>query len=311
MKHIFLINSVSSTESKRKKLFNRIVQTCKQESLDYDIHLTKGVGDAFAYARKIAETGIPVRFYACGGDSTLNDVAAAVYGIDTAEITAIPMGSNNNFIRNFGKNADFGDILSLIYGKTISIDLLNLNAKCCLNNTTIGFDRRCLSIQKKISKSKIITGRFAYHLAIFAAISANKKELLHFEYDDGTSETIRVALANIANGSYFGGGYQGAGNTADLQDGTFDLMLILPTSRFTFMRIMHAMRKGNILDTELSRKYIRIRECKKLTISKAEKIKYSLDGEPLKAEEIKVSILPASCKFVVPAEIASEFPAEK
>lgn len=308
MKHIFLINSVSSTDAKRKKLFNRIIQVCKQESLDYDIHFTQGVGDAFAYARKIAETGIPVRFYACGGDSTLNDVAAAVYGIDTAEITAVPMGSNNNFIRNFGNKADFDDLVSLVYGKTIKIDLLNLNAKCCLNNTSIGFDRRCLSIQKKISKSKIITGSFAYSLAVFTAFTANKKELLHFEYEDGTSETIRVALANIANGGYFGGGYQSS--SADLQDGSFDLMTILPTSRLKFLQIMRGIRKGTIMNTPLGKKYVKIRECKKLTISKSEKIKYSLDGEPLKAEEIKVSILPKSCNFVVPAVVASEFVAE-
>ena len=307
MKHIFLINSVASTESKRRKLYNEIVRTCKQEAVDYEIHYTQGIGDAFAYARKIAETGISVRFYACGGDSTLNDVAAAVYGIDTAELTAIPMGSNNNFVRNFGKPEAFDDIVSLIYGKKISIDLLNLNGKCCLNNTSIGFDRRCLSIQKKISKSKIIRGSFAYSLAVFAAFTANKKELLHFDYEDGTSETIHVALCNIANGSFFGGGYQ-ISSGADLQDGKFDVMTILPTSRLKFLAIMNKVRNGTILQSDLGKKYCRARQCKKLVISKSEKIKYSLDSEPLKAEEIKISILPKACNFVVPAELASMFP---
>lgn len=107
MKHIFIFNSVSGSKRKRKKLFDKVIEVCRNEKLDYDIYFTKHNGDAYRYASGIAASGQTVRFYGCGGDGTVNELAAAVANFDTAEFTAVPLGTGNDFIRNFGNKKDF------------------------------------------------------------------------------------------------------------------------------------------------------------------------------------------------------------
>ena len=303
MKHIFIINSISKSQRKRKKLFNHIIDVCKNEKIDYDIYFTQKSGDGCRYAREIAETGQPVRFYACGGDGTVNELASAVAGIPTAQFTVIPIGSGNDFIRNFGSKEDFMDIVSLIYGKPVTIDLMRVNDRYCANITNIGFDRRVVSATNRIKRSRIITGSAAYYTGVILGMLFLKKELLHFTFEDGTEHSARLLLSLFANGSYYGGGFKACAD-ADLTDGLFDMMMIPPIGRLKFISLLGQYRKGQIMETEFGKNQILYKKCRELVISRATPIKYCLDGEILSAKEIHMSMAPASAIFVAPADAA-------
>ena len=300
MKHYFIINSSSANNRKRKKLFNHILDVCQNEKLDYDIYFTKGPGDAYRYAREIAEKGDEVRFYGCGGDGTASELAAAVSHQPNAQFTIIPFGSGNDFIRCFGTKDDFLDIVSLVYGEPMNIDIVKVNDRCSVNITNIGFDRRVVSAQNKIKKSKIITGSAAYILGVIVTLFRHKREVLHFDFEDGTEETMRLLLVLFANGQYYGGGFRAASG-AELDDGYFDTMIVPPIGRLKFLSLVGKFRKGKIMDTEFGKNEIIYKKCKSISVSRGTPIKYCIDGEIFEANKIDFTIDPLASVFVKPA----------
>lgn len=305
MKHIFVFNSVSGSKRKRKKFFEKVMETCKNERLDYDIYFTQKSGDAFRYASEIAASGQPVRFYGLGGDGTVNELASAVAHIPTAEFTAIPLGTGNDFIRNFGSKKDFFDLVSLIYGNSIEIDLIRVNESYCANVTNIGFDRRAVSAKNRLRKFHLLPAGLAYIGGVLVALFSMKKEFLHFTFEDGTQSSNRLLLTLFANGAYYGGGFKACADS-DLSDGLFELMIVPPIGRLKFLSLVGRYKKGEIMQTEFG-KQITYKKCKKLTVSKSTPICYCLDGEIASAPELQLEIMPAAAKFVVPADLKANY----
>lgn len=305
MKHIFVFNSVSASKRKRKKLFDRVIEVCKNEKLDYDIYFTRQSGGAFRYASEIAASGQPVRFYGCGGDGTISELAAAVANYDSAEFTAISLGTGNDFIRNFGNKKDFLDLISLIYGNPIKIDLIRVNERYCANITNIGFDRRVVSAKNRLRKLHIVPAGLAYIGGVILSLIFIKKEILHFTFEDGTQSSNRLLLTLFANGAYYGGGFKACAE-ADLTDGIFDLMIVPPVGRLRFLSLVGRYKKGEIMQTKFKDQII-YRKCKSLEITKATPIRYCLDGEILTASKLNLEIVPAAARFVVPADLETDY----
>ena len=149
MKHIFIINPKAG----KGKAYNLIPDIQKEirkinsnHSIECKIHITKGKDDAKRFCKKmcILNKGIEtLRFYACGGDGTLNEVVNGVYGYENVEVGCIPTGTGNDFISNFpGRN--FDNISAQISGKTVLIDLLGCKTdddfRLGVNIVNTGFD---------------------------------------------------------------------------------------------------------------------------------------------------------------------------
>ena len=102
MQHYFLINPAAGKGNLYRHLDGEIRTYCDQKEIDYEIYYTKGVGDAEDYIRRACEkNGGELRFFACGGDGTLNEAANGVAGFNHASVGVIPTGTGNDFVRNF------------------------------------------------------------------------------------------------------------------------------------------------------------------------------------------------------------------
>ena len=74
-----------------------------------------------------------MRLYACGGDGTVNEVANGIAGYANAAMTCIPIGTGNDFLKNFGADYEkFLDAENLWNGETQALDLIDCNGKYCL-----------------------------------------------------------------------------------------------------------------------------------------------------------------------------------
>ena len=93
MKHIFIINPAAGKKDSRQRVYTMAEALKKNHNLDVECMLTKSRGHATALTRAIAETGDYVRFYACGGDGTVNEIANGIAGFPNAAMTCIPIGS--------------------------------------------------------------------------------------------------------------------------------------------------------------------------------------------------------------------------
>ena len=87
-----------------------------------------------------AESSERLRFYACGGDGTLGEVVNGAAGQVNAEVGLIPIGTGNDFVRNFADAGDFFDIEAQVMGEARAIDLIKCNDRYGINVVNVGFD---------------------------------------------------------------------------------------------------------------------------------------------------------------------------
>ena len=101
MRHVFILNPVAGKNQSALALKERIdAYFADHPEMEYSIRLTDGVGAATRIAREECERG-DVRLYACGGDGTLGEVVCGAPLCDRAEFALIPIGTGNDFCRNF------------------------------------------------------------------------------------------------------------------------------------------------------------------------------------------------------------------
>lgn len=102
MKHVFIINPTAGKSDSRQKIYDMAEKLRQDHGLEVQCLLTKKQGHATEIAAACARAAEELRFYACGGDGTVNEVANGIIGYDNASMTVIPVGTGNDFLKNFG-----------------------------------------------------------------------------------------------------------------------------------------------------------------------------------------------------------------
>ena len=116
MKTIFVINPKAGTGKNLDKRKEEIIKIADKLGIDVGFYITKAVGDAEKFAKLVCEEtkannpDEEVRIIACGGDGTVNEVLNGIIGYKNAVLGVVPIGTGNDFVRNFPKNVDFFDI---------------------------------------------------------------------------------------------------------------------------------------------------------------------------------------------------------
>ena len=163
MKHIFIINPTAGKTDSRQKIYDMAESLRQKHGLDVQCILTKKQGHATELAKKLCETGETLRFYACGGDGTVNEVANGIIGYDNAAMTVIPVGTGNDFLKNFGDDMEkFRDAENLWDGPQFPMDAIDVNGRVALTIACSGIDARVARDVHKYSESPILDGKSSY-----------------------------------------------------------------------------------------------------------------------------------------------------
>ena len=301
MKHIFVINPAAgqtdSTEEIRAALAAR-------SGLDYEIYVTQGQKDATAFVRRRCEQSADeeLRFYACGGDGTINEVVSGLVGVKNAAMTVYPVGSGNDFIKYYGSKEDFLDLDGLIEGETEAIDLIRVGDRYSLNVCNFGFDTTVAQTMINVKHKKIIGGKRAYVTGVVTAVIKAMKNRCEVYADGEKLNEEKMLLCTVANGKYVGGAFCCAPRSS-ATDGLLEVCLVKPISRFRFVKLLPVYTNGEHIDNERFSDCIVYRRAKKVEVVAPEGFCISLDGEIVANHHFTAEVVPAAVRFVVPKRL--------
>ncbi|MBE6590355.1 MAG: YegS/Rv2252/BmrU family lipid kinase [Ruminococcaceae bacterium] len=297
MKHVFIINPAAGKEDSVQAL-----KSLLEGREDCEIYATEGPCDATEYIRRRCSEhpSERVRFYACGGDGTLNEVANGVVGFENASMGCYPCGSGNDFVKYFGGKKVFRNIDALLEAPEEYIDLMRVGDRYAINATHFGFDSAVATTMRDVRRKKIIGGSNAYTTGVVVALFKAMKNKCSVTADgELLNPDGELLLCTIANGQYVGGSFRCAPRSL-CNDGLLEVCLVRPVSRVTFMKLIKSYGAGLHLEDKKFEKYIVYRRAKSLEIEAPEGFIYSFDGELIENDHFTVEVAPRAVRFAVP-----------
>lgn len=299
MKHLFLINPAAGKRGSTDALCRQIVDTFTALGLAYEIFLAAAPRDCEARARAAAESGEPVRLYACGGDGTLNEVVNGAAGYDNAAVTNVPKGTGNDFIKLFGPTyrSAFSDLAALAAGPQSAFDLMDCNGRLGIDVCCAGVDARIAADVHKYKSIPLLNGMAAYSLSLivnvlFKGLSRPTRILAGDTVLDGESTIIC-----ICNGRHYGGGFMPVGD-AQPDDGILDMLVVPKVGRLTFFRLLGAYAKGRYREHPEVLAHF---HGQSFAFSSPQELTAVVDGEVIHAKDFHVSLSPKKVWFFYPA----------
>lgn len=302
MKHIFIINPKAGKSDQTEKVKEAVKKELSEEEVVF--YVTEGPLAArdfvIRYCKEHPEE--EKRFYSCGGDGTLNEVANGAIGFPNTEIACLPIGSGNDFVKNFGKIADFRNLPELIKGRAVAIDAIRFNDHYLVNIFNLGLDADVCERMIRYKRLPLVSGKGAYILGLVVSFFSKFTQKMRIFVDGEEFFSGEATLCAAANGVCYGGGFYCAPQ-AKTDDGLMDILVVKKVSRIKFLKFVKKFKEGRHLDVPELKEYIFFRRGKVVEIEAEKPINCCFDGEITKDERIKIEILPKMLKFVVPERL--------
>ena len=296
-KIIYLINPISGTQGK-SSLKELITRKTTERQIDFEIIHTNAQGDYHFLKNKI-EKELITDIVICGGDGTVNAVAASLINVDV-NIGIIPMGSGNGLA--FAAKIPKQNIkaLDIIFtGKANYIDSFFINNKFSCMLCGIGFDAK---VAHEFAQQK------KRGLQTYIQVSLNnffkaKPYLFEIILKEKSFKT-NAFFISIANSNQFGNNFTIAPK-ASLSDGLLDIVIVKKMNKFLlpFYVIaqvlgMNALQK---MQHRTSEKNIIYFQTDSLTIINTENAPLHIDGDPKEtAEKFSIEIIKKAFRLIQP-----------
>lgn len=301
MKHIFIVNNDAGEKSCLDIVKEGIAQC--NEVVDYEIYTPHSPNDSINFIKNYLENNKEeyVRFYACGGDGTINKVATGIFGFPNASMTALPFGTGNDYVKYFGSGDIFKNVCNVIHGEERSVDIMKVNEKYALNSTHFGLDSVVAKAMNKLRRNKLFGKKRAYPFAIVWAFLTGMRNKCTVYADGEQLNTNDILLCTVSNGKYVGGSYFNAPNSLN-DDGLLEVCLVKPVPRLKFLGLIKYYVAGTHIDNPKFKDIVVYRQAKKVTIEGPEGFCVSIDGEIYESQHIEIENLEKAIRFAVPGK---------
>ena len=290
-KYLAIINPISGTGSK-KSIPELLGQAYSSADGELFLTYTKAAGHAEELARRAAEEGFE-EVIAVGGDGTVNEVARALLGTNTA-LGIVPKGSGNGLARSLGIAMNSEEaIRQLSTGRRLCIDSCTMDGRPFFCTCGMGFDA---AVSRTFAEAST-RGPVTYLRTMIEEYRSFKPETYRLDINDGerTLETEAFVLV-VANATQYGNNAYIAPE-ADLSDGLLDLAIIRP-----FPVLEAAVVLGDLMLGKLAgNKHYETERIKSLRIERPTAGAVHIDGEPLElGTTIDIKLRPHSLHVIIP-----------
>ena len=245
MKHVFIINPTAGKRDSSRRIYEMADTLRKKHELDVQCILTRRQGHAIDLTRQLCNSGEDLRFYACGGDGTVNEVANGIIGYENAAMTCVPVGTGNDFLKNFGDDAvKFQSAENLWDGPQFPLDVIDVNGRIALTIACSGIDARVAADVHKYSESPLLDGKSSYVVSLidnFVFHPLSRRWTLEL---DGKAMEDDYVLVAACNGRYYGGGFMPMPE-ARMDDGILNTLVVRKATKLQFARLVPSYSKGD------------------------------------------------------------------
>ena len=295
LKHLFIINPAAGSKNRTKEYSVTIHDICTARGLDYKIEVSSAPGECTRIAREAAQSGEEVRIYACGGDGTLNEVAAGAAGFPNAAVTVFSGGSGNDFVKLFNDPKAFFDLERLLDAEEAEFDLIRCNNDLALNICSVGLDARIGTDVASYKRIPLLQGFRAYAASTVVNVVKGIAEHYVVEVNGETIDDEHTFVC-VCNGRYYGGGFNPVPE-ADPADGWLDVLLVKKVSRMQVPAVIGKYKNGRYKELPQLVRHLRTKELK-IRCDKASPI--NLDGELRMAQVVDFKVADEKLRFFYP-----------
>ncbi len=297
VQHFFVLNPAAGARSAQRRLEGELA---KLAPLPYTLYITGGEGDAERFVRETCRSlSGPLRFYACGGDGTLGEVAGGAAGFPNAAVAAWPCGSGNDFVKYYGGESRFIDLKRQVSAGSLLVDLIRVSGRASINVVNIGLEAHAAATVGRLRGKPLVGGHRAYLIGTADAVLRHMKTNCVITADNQVLHEGPLLTASFASGQYIGGGYQCAPRAVN-DDGLMDVCVMRPFSRATLVRLIGDYKRGKHLDSPAFAPYLRYARAGKVNITLEKEAALCLDGEIIKGRAFDLEIIPRAVRFILP-----------
>ena len=300
MRHVFIVNPMAGKRDSVRNLLEQIRAVFPRDG--YEVYPTTAAGDARRLAREAAEPRDAVRIYACGGDGTLNEVVNGAAGFDNAAITNVPLGTGNDFLKIFGKEARtrFADVAALKDGPWALMDLIDCNGLLGLNTVCAGVDARVAAGVGRYKRLPLVKGMGAYGLSLVENLFRGVKKPMVVDMGP-IHHAGPTTILCVCNGRYYGGGFYPVPEAMP-DDGVLDMLLIGDITTPQLAKYIGKYSSGKY--QECPPGLIRAWHGDAVTISSTENITVAVDGEIMEDKGFTIRLSEKKIRFFWPAGLS-------
>lgn len=304
VKHVFVINPCAGQRDATDFIRCQVVEL--GAGYDCEFYVTKARGDATRYVREhcLESPNESFRFYACGGDGTINEVVSGVVGQPNAEMTCYASGSGNDYIKYYGDRKSFLDLRQLIDGEVKEVDVMRVNDHFSLNVCNFGFDAIVCKTMEQVRRKWLIGGRNAYTTGILKALFSGRRTQCKIVVDGKVVHDGEMLLCTLGNGRFVGGAYQ-CSPLSHNDDGLIEVCLFKPLSLFSFIRLIGSYRDGSFIHRPDIQDKMTYLQGRVIDIETPQAIDLCVDGEMLYGSRFHIEQMQRAVRFVVPKRINS------
>ncbi|MBQ1212092.1 MAG: hypothetical protein IIX69_01600 [Clostridia bacterium] len=298
MKNYFILNPAAGKGKEQIALEKEIDRICRERGVDFEIYHTVCPKDAEEYVRRVANADSEEkRFYLCGGDGTFNEGVNGAVGAVGASCGVIPVGTGNDFTRNFTNREKFWDIGAQLDGKTMKCDLIKYGNRYCVNALNAGFD--CIAAKYAGELKRKVPGKLGYIAGVAKSlikmpgvkprVTVNGEEIINKD----------AIIICVANGSFYGGGFKCAPYGA-LNDGKMQMNSVSMVSRLHFIKLVASYKKGTFVN-EKNEAILDYAVCRNAFVDFGCETAVSVDGEIEYHTALDLKVASGAFDFIIPA----------
>ncbi|HEX4719295.1 MAG TPA: diacylglycerol kinase family protein [Thermoleophilaceae bacterium] len=288
---IALLANPSAADGRSLKCLDIVRAEFEAHNIEYEMATPSGRDAARQVARDAAERGQTVA--AVGGDGTIGLIAGALRGTP-GRLLVIPAGRGNDFARVLKIPSDPAAAARLAFqGHERTVDVGEVDGESFVCIASYGFDSDANRIA---NEAKLVKGNLVYLYAALRAVIGWKHATFRVTVD-GQLHELRGWSVGVCNSNAYGGGMYAAPH-AELDDGKFDVIACLASSKLTFLsQILPRVFKGTHIDHPLVVTF----RGEAVEVSADRPFEIYADGDPIGSVPATVSISPRSLNVLVPA----------